>query len=51
MRDLNPITFSVNIERYVLIPAIQLFLLFKGLSVCSKLNATLLLHVFSSPVV
>jgi hypothetical protein len=41
MGELNPLTFIVNIDRYVLIPAIQLSLLFKHLIVCSQINATL----------
>jgi hypothetical protein len=37
MGELSPLTLSVNIDRYVVIPAIYLFLLllFKDLSVCS----------------
>jgi hypothetical protein len=41
MGELSPLTSSVNIERYVLISAIYLFLLFKDLCVCSQFYATL----------
>jgi hypothetical protein len=35
MGELSPLTFSVSIDRYVVIPDIELFLLFKGLIMCS----------------
>jgi hypothetical protein len=41
MGDFSLLTFSVNIDKYVVIPAIQLFLLIKDLIVCSQINATL----------
>jgi hypothetical protein len=36
--EVSPLTFSVNIDKYVVIPAI---LLLKDLSLCSQFNATL----------
>jgi hypothetical protein len=39
--ELSPLKFIVNIDRYMVIPAISLFLLFKDLIVCSQINATL----------
>jgi hypothetical protein len=48
MGELSPLIFSVNIDGYVVIPAI---LLFKDLIACSRINATVCLLVFSSPVV
>jgi hypothetical protein len=41
MGQLSLLAFIGNIDRYVVIPAIQLFLLFKDLIVCSQINATL----------
>jgi predicted ABC-type exoprotein transport system permease subunit len=35
MGELSPLTFSVSIDRYVVISVIMLSLLFKGLIVCS----------------
>jgi hypothetical protein len=51
MGELSPLTCSVNIDRYVVIPAIYLFLLLKDLIVDSQITATFSLLVFSSPVV
>jgi hypothetical protein len=48
--ELSPLTFSVYIVRCVVIPVIWLFLC-KGLIVCSWINVTLWLLVFSSPVI
>jgi hypothetical protein len=45
---LSPLTFNVNIERYGVIPAIYLFLLFKDLSVCNQFYAILWVLVCSS---
>jgi hypothetical protein len=41
MGELSPLTFSVNIDRYVVIAAIQLFLGFKDFIVCSWINTAL----------
>jgi hypothetical protein len=46
MVELSLLTFSVNIDKHVVFPAIWLFLLIKDLIVCSQINATLLLLVF-----
>jgi hypothetical protein len=35
------LTFSVNVDRYVVIPAIYLLLFFKDLNLYSKINVTL----------
>jgi hypothetical protein len=43
MRELSPLTFTVNIDRYVVILAIHLFWSFKDLIVCSQSIANLCL--------
>jgi hypothetical protein len=48
MGELSPLIFSINIDRYVVVPAIYLFLLFKDLSACSQFNASVLAFVCSS---
>jgi hypothetical protein len=40
MGELSPLTFSINIDRYVVIP-VFVVLLFKDLILCSQINATL----------
>jgi hypothetical protein len=50
MGDLNPLTFSINIDTYVVILSIYLFLIFKDFILCSQNNATFWLLVFSSGV-
>jgi hypothetical protein len=51
MRELSPFAFSVNIERYVVISAIWLFLLFKDFCVYCQFCCTLWELVCSSFVV
>jgi hypothetical protein len=41
MGELSLLTFSTNIDRYVVIPTFQLFLFFKGLILCSQITAAL----------
>jgi hypothetical protein len=41
MGELSPFTFSVNIDKCVVIPAISLFLLFKDVILYSWIDATL----------
>jgi hypothetical protein len=50
-RGVKSTDIQISIDRYVVIPSIQLFLLFKDLIVYSWINATLWLLVFTSPVV